>query len=499
MPTLPLPLNQWENHQKLFSISHGKPAGLPSPNPTRSFWTHSSPDANPLASEGSTGPLTTDADVCIIGSGFTGIGVAYHLSEAIEANVLQSLKVVVLEARDFCRNGGHLTPASIHDFHGRAVKYGPEEAKKSCALEVHTASSLVDIIREQGWTNDVDLVHGDRIDLLFTDKEVEEARRDREAAVDAGWSLDGVAFLSKEEIEARFGAHYPGVKVPAYNVWPLKLVTKLFQLAKTRTGPHFELVLHTHTPVTGIEHANVFGPASASGQLMNASRTYTLLTPRGTVSCSRVVHATNGYASHLLPFLAGPQGIVPVRGQIIAMRASVGTNEIKTNAWSGNERFEYWFPRPVKAADENPLIILGGAREVASPDYELYVDDDTTCNTKVGETLRAFLPAVFEGKFKPGQEPEMEWTGIMGYTAIGDPFVGPIDKLPAAQGNDSMSYAGQYIAAGHSGHGMPRAFGCAEVVADMIVAVLAGKEWLRPEWLPTRYLTWEERGTTMRN
>lgn len=71
--------------------------------------------------------------------------------------------------------------------------------------------------------------------------------------------------------------------------------------------------------------------------------------------------------------------------------------------------FEYWFPRLVKTADEKPLIILGGAREAARPAFETYVDDDTTCHPKVGKTLREFLPAVFEGKFEPGREPEMEW------------------------------------------------------------------------------------------
>lgn len=39
----------------------------------------------------------------------------------------------------------------------------------------------------------------------------------------------------------------------------------------------------------------------------------------------------------------------------------------------------------------------------------------------------------------------------------------------------------------------------AEVVAQMILAELTGKAWTQPEWLPTRYLTWEERGRTMRN
>jgi len=293
--------------------------------------------------------------------------------------------------------------------------------------------------------------------------------------------------------------HYPAVKIPGYNLWPLKLVTKLYQLAQSRTGRGFDLTLHTHTPVTAIQRANVSSSVSGYELSANATRTYRLLTPRGAIACSRVVHATNAYASHLLPFLAGPQGIVPVRGQVIATRASVGSDQIKINGWTANEGREYWFPRPIKSTDENPLVILGGARQAAIPAMEVNVDDDATCHPKVGETLRAFLPTVFEGKFERGREPEMEWTGIMGYTAINDPFVGPIDKFPAIQGTDITRYMGQFIAAGHSGHGMPRAFGCAEVVVQMIVAELTGTEWIQPEWLPTRYLTGKERELMIRN
>ena len=125
------------------------------------------------------------------------------------------------------------------------------------------------------------------------------------------------------------------MKIPGYNVWPLKLVTKLFEQVKSRAGSRFDLTLHTHTPVEAVERAKV--SSSVLGSSTNATRAYMLSTPRGTISCSRVVHATNAYASHLLPFLAGPQGIVPVRGQVIATRASVGTDEIKTNGWTGNE------------------------------------------------------------------------------------------------------------------------------------------------------------------
>lgn len=106
------------------------------------------------------------------------------------------------------RNGGHLTPAAFSGFHARATKYGPEEAKRGYALEAHTTSSLTRLIQDHGWTDYVDLVHGGHIDLLFSDQEVEVSQGDREAAVGAGWSLDGVLVLNKEEVEAVSVDHY---------------------------------------------------------------------------------------------------------------------------------------------------------------------------------------------------------------------------------------------------------------------------------------------------
>jgi hypothetical protein len=76
-------------------------ASLPVANSTKSFWIHT-PNANVLADAGSTGPLTEDADVCIIGSGMTGVSAAYHLAKSVEEEDTVPLNVVVLEAREFC-------------------------------------------------------------------------------------------------------------------------------------------------------------------------------------------------------------------------------------------------------------------------------------------------------------------------------------------------------------------------------------------------------------
>jgi glycine/D-amino acid oxidase-like deaminating enzyme len=195
------------------------------------------------------------------------------------------------------------------------------------------------------------------------------------------------------------------------------------------------LKLHTHTPVTAVK------PITESGD----GRRWEVETPRGSVQCTHVVHATNAYASALLPQLAGRTGIVPTRGQVTAIRAAVPARNLTLSGFTANHGLEYWFVRPGSAPEERPLVILGGARH-AKGSSQGATTDDSVVDPAVGKRLREFLSEMFPGKFEKGTEPEMEWvrpevlasgvdrsftgltahqTGIMGFTELGDPFVRP--------------------------------------------------------------------------
>jgi hypothetical protein len=118
-PSLSVPLRQFELSQAVLDSYHDvaesisdatslvnrplpdpQPVSLPVSNPTKSFWIDS-PGANPLAKEGSKGELTHEADVCVIGSGLTGVSAAWHLAGML-GDEKEERNVVVLEARDFC-------------------------------------------------------------------------------------------------------------------------------------------------------------------------------------------------------------------------------------------------------------------------------------------------------------------------------------------------------------------------------------------------------------
>lgn len=156
-----------------------------------------------------------------------------------------------------------------------------------------------------------------------------------------------------------------------------------------------DLSLHTHTTVTGVRPSLI------------DDRAYEVDTTKGIIRADYVVHATNGYVSHLLPQFTEPENaVVPVRGQVIGTRASVPRGELWSDNFVGNEGFEYWFPRPCPSS-ERPLIIIGGGRESAP--WESNVTDDSFLDETVGKTLRGFLPNVYPKSFTRDSEPEFEW------------------------------------------------------------------------------------------
>ncbi|EJU06548.1 DAO-domain-containing protein [Dacryopinax primogenitus] len=481
--SLPFNLHALAKTEEVFASLPTPPVGpgtatLPHPNPTHSFWTHSTPDANPLAKEGSDAPLPPVVDVAIIGSGISGIGVAYHLAELLKkGEIRKPISIAVFEARDFCagatgRNDEwSLARNVLSNLTYYTQKFGRDECLKSLHIERQCVDDIVGIVKKNKWEADVDLAHGGNLRLHFTKEEEQEDMVDFRAAKEAGIKLDDVEWLDAEKTKEKYGAVFPSTLIDGYNIWPLKLVTKLFNFAKsTAPSAWYTLSLYTHTPVTSI----------ASGTL--PWNVWALETPRGSVMAKVVVHCTNAYVSHLLPHMSGQDGVVPTRGQVIATRASVPRSQLWNTSGVGNEGFEYWFPRPeMNDKDGCPLIIIGGGRENTGPKYEFYTTDDSTVNPEASKVLRDFLPAVYPEQFDKGTAPEMEWTGIMGYTKTYEPIVRFLDAA-------GQVVPGQYMSVGFSGHGMTRAFRCAEAIASMVHDELSGKLVNIPEWLPKHYL-----------
>lgn len=61
------------------------------------------------------------------------------------------------------RNGGHLSPSPILEFNSIATAHGLPDAIAAVALEDRVTKSILDMIVEQGWEEDVDLVRGGNV------------------------------------------------------------------------------------------------------------------------------------------------------------------------------------------------------------------------------------------------------------------------------------------------------------------------------------------------
>lgn len=259
------------------------------------------------------------------------------------------------------------------------------------------------------------------------------------------------------------------VQTHAARLWPYKLVSWILESLINKEK--CRLNLQTGTPVLSLSPPS---PTETS---------WTVITCRGTVLATHVLLATNGYTSHLLPQLSSI--IVPVRGQ---MSALVPPPAFLTEPLQHTYSFfgangasrgqdDYFAQRPISTDgdcedDVKGQLMFGGGRQLARH-QGVGVDNDDDLDKSVAKYLRTKLHEFMDTKEgildysyssgESGAESQLNavsgWTGIMGHSCDGAPWVGAVPDSP-----------GLWISAGFSGHGMPNAPLSAQYVARLILA-----------------------------
>ncbi|CEI67158.1 hypothetical protein FVEN_g11002 [Fusarium venenatum] len=418
-------------------------AELPSVDSTKSYW-HKEPSEK-LLGHRSTADLPPTAEVVVVGSGITGTFAVRELVKEGRKNI------VLLEAREACwgatgRNGGHCQPFIY------AAK--PPVAQ----FELDTFNFLKDLVSENNISCDWETVGGvHRISeeiLEVVAKHLERLRTSHPNLVDKIKIVTDKEELKKLRVSGAYAAMY---QPNAAKLWPYKLICwVLEQLLEANDPSVFNL--QTKTPVDHIQRTG---------------DSWTLNTPRGQIATKNVILATNAYTSHLLPKLSGL--IVPVRGQIAALTPSSGSSPLEHSHvwWTPVGGDNYLVQRP------SGELICGGER-LGSSDGQVGLSRDDAIDPVIAERLRASLHAAVKLK-TPGEvedatlEATYEWTGIMGYSRDGYPWVG---QLPAALGGED---SGIYVSVGYTGHGMPVAARCGIAVAQEILGINNGVD------LPAQY------------
>ncbi|KAK1641022.1 FAD dependent oxidoreductase-domain-containing protein [Colletotrichum phormii] len=342
-------------------------ATLPVGNSTSAFW-QSKPD--PVISNHQSHEIPTSADVVIIGAGISGAFIAHRLLTDQSPNRPKS--VLMLEARAAVsgptgRNGGHIKPDCYRG--------------------------------ENGLEDEIDLVEYRSADVYLTENTWKAGLASYNGFKEAGGDVSEITVLSKAEAEEtlRITSCYGAITFPASSLWPYKLA-----MAMIRKSLEVGLLFETNTPVMEVSQAD-----SDSGS-------WTITTSRGNITTNKVIHATNGYASHLLPELDGR--IIPLKGHVAAIAPPPAYVDLPLStsfAFVSDSNYDYLVQRP----GSQKFLIWGGG----------------------------------EGAHPNGPEG--------GYGDCDDSFTVP--ELPGKPG--------QYLIGGYHGHGMARVFLSTKIFCELFL------------------------------
>lgn len=233
-----------------------------------------------------------DADVVIVGAGYSGLWTAYYLLQADPG-----LRVVLLEKEvagygASGRNGGWCSALFPATWDRIAAESSRAEAVRLQRAMFDTVDEVGRVVSAEGL--DVDWSKGGSMWLARSPLQLERARAQSTEAVAWGFAATDYQLLDAPEARARVDATdvVGGVYTPhCAAIHPAKLVRGLADVVERLGG-----TIHEHTPVTSLE------PGVAR-------------TPYGSVRAPYVVRATEGFSASLPGF---GREVAPVYSLMIA-------------------------------------------------------------------------------------------------------------------------------------------------------------------------------------
>ncbi len=239
-------------------------------------------------------PLDGDAqaDVLVIGAGFTGLSTALHLAE-------RGVRVIVLDAAEpgwgaSGRNGGQVNPGLKPDPDEVERDFGPDLGGRMVRFAWGAPETTFGLIRR--WQIECEARQGGTMRAAYRPRHADAVRRSAEQGMRRGLP---VTLLERDAARQATGhERYLAVMLDASggDVQPFDYARGLAGAAQ-RAGA----VVHGGTRVIAL---------AREGGLWRAT------TPSGTVRAEKVVLGTNGYSDDLWPGLR--QSIVPAYSSIVA-------------------------------------------------------------------------------------------------------------------------------------------------------------------------------------
>ncbi len=392
-------------------------------------------------------PWDDEADVVIVGAGFTGLWTAYYLKRA-----QPDLRIVVLE-KEFAgfgasgRNGGWLMAAAPGDLDRYAASHGHAEAVRM----QRTMFAGVDEVAEVLVREDIDADLARHGQLRVATDDAQRRRLDAGTAElrSFGWGPDDLVELDGAELRSRVAVAgaVGGTWTPhCARIHPAKLARGL-AAAVERGG----VTIYEETPVLEIEAGLV-------------------RTSHGTVRAPYVIRALEGYT-------AGVRGLrrtwVPLNSTMVV------TEPLPPEAWE-----QIGWREPILLGDEAHVYVYAqrtadgriaiGGRGVPYRYGSRWDDAGRTYERAIDE-LRATLLRLLPATKAVGLE--HAWSGVLGVPRDWCATVG----LDRATG---IGWAGGYV-----GHGVTATNLAGRTLADLVL--VRDTELVTLPWVGRRVRRWE--------
>ncbi|KAG9083984.1 hypothetical protein FRC06_004288 [Ceratobasidium sp. 370] len=441
--------------------------GIPSLPTTRSHWQETIPESARLR-HASSAVLPDHADIVIIGSGITGTLVARALLEHPNA---ADLGIVMVEARDVCagatsRNGGHIKCDPHLIYHKHKTLRGREFAEKATRFSMAHVDELIRISEKVGGNERTEARRVETVDAYF-DRALFARACDKLKKFQEEMPVEskGIAVLDAHEAQEKYGFSpvcVGAIVGPAGAINPYKLVVALLASFEEKYSDRFTIVSNCPT-------SDIIGPTTGRPF-------YTLVTEKGNITASHVIHATNAHVAHLVSGLRSK--VFPLRQTMTAQtHRSFPTTEggLQSFSFLYSEGFDYLTQRP----DGTVMIGGGFAQSPQQGMAEVGVNTDEAYDPTAAAHLCGALSVLFKSSESEdsnvANHVKSIWAGSIGISADGMPWVGRLPTRITGRGvpppleGSKIAQPGEWVSAGYSGEGMVNAPLCAKALAMMIL------------------------------
>lgn len=319
--------------------------------------------------------------------------------------------------------------------------HGTEQALKIIANERLVLEKINKFIKQH--KVDCDFDYTTTFDVCMTEEFATYEAASLQAYERAGGDTSHIQFYEGQEAEAktRVKEAFSAYEWPAGSSHPAKLTQWLLERVVSDG-----VKLFTHCPV-----AKVKRPGVGNTVRSEATSLWEVCTVRGNINTPTVIHCTNAHAGVLLPDLA--RHLTPNRAQAHSLipAPSLSGEDMLNSTFSLRYSRLHFYSLIQRKGDgtlilgvsrHNPTLSKETKSSIVSIDDRYYNDEILQDGLK---QLHKMFPDSSGAQKTHGEGVDHAWTGIIGMTADSVPFVGALEKLP-----------GQYICAGHNGHGETR-------------------------------------------